>query len=120
MLGTLVLVVGVAGIYTLGGSIKEVVDEHRFKKTYRSAMALHADTDCDGIVTSVEKDAFYVSLLKDKNATLVPRERFYANGQRVSDNTLTYANGQRVSDNTLTSWIEEYASTHTPVCSEKR
>ncbi len=74
----------------------EEYQTRKYNHTYENALIKYADTNRDGIVSAVEKDAFCTDLLKDKGVTLI-------DGRMPK-----FLNGNEVPIETLTEWIEKY------------
>ncbi|MBU4351469.1 MAG: hypothetical protein KKA65_02765, partial [Nanoarchaeota archaeon] len=53
----------------------DMIGDERFKSVYHNALKQYADTNKDGFVSTIEKDAFDKDLLKDKDVNLIVGQR---------------------------------------------
>ncbi len=97
-IGTVVGAGVVAGLYF--SVIKPSVDASHYNAAMSRALIQYADGmnggQRDGIVTTDEKDAFVVDLLKDKGVTCTPQTM------------PKYLNGKEVPITTVTEWLNYY------------
>jgi len=86
-----------AGIVGAGVLLVSSFSNDLRNENYRSALAIHADTNQNGVVSPLEEEAFKSNLVKGKGAVFV-------------GNWPIYKTGESISTDTVSKWIGNYKS----------
>ncbi|MBU4352584.1 MAG: hypothetical protein KKA65_05180, partial [Nanoarchaeota archaeon] len=73
--GSIGIVFCSAALYFIGDNLIHPKNYKTFEMVYTPALKQYADTNKDGFVSTIEKDAFDKDLLKDKDVNLIVGQR---------------------------------------------